>query len=865
MIIRTQAASQNQLVPNFEKSVVAVESGHNLRVNRVEINGEQLHRRTINTVDTTILQDSKIVPPMLDLISSRTLYEFTVNSTADTNDAQLGDGFCADSNGNCTLRAAVEEAIVAGGGSIDFSLAYPATINLSLGQISLTGSIQIQGPGQQNLTIDAQQNSRIFNVPGQDVSIRDISLINGRTSYEGGAIYVGQGGILDLAGVTVSGSSAMGSGGGGISTRGILRVNRSTVKNNSTSANGLGGGIFVGEEGDLTVNNSTINNNAAYQGGGINNNGDASRAIITNSTISENSGSGAGDYPHGGGILTFGPLALTNVTISRNTGQESAGGVADWASVWGIKPSELRNTIVAKNFAPILHDVYTYGIVTKGNNLIGTGPIYGMANGVNSDMVGTYELPIDPLLAPLDNNGGPTFTHALSRRSNAIDRGSNCVVETRCFLPSLSTDQRGRGFRRKSGASVDIGAYEVQSRPIGLVPESFDYKIDEQANLSVSRPSDIMEAAPDFQPLVINVSNIEELYSAVNNPQNAGNQIVIAPGIYMLSVNDAANAPRPNGGRLELQENMSLQGVVGDRSAVVIDAVNLPASSYQAPPIGKTGAIRMGRGSNSIEWLTVRNAHNASANIETDLVSPGTAYIRIAHIASSGSDRGIDVRNVGADQAGRVIEAQIIDNDLYDNIRGIGEGLRIVNIGGATGGVISATLNGNRSYNNYFGLLAGNNGSSLATITLSSSGDRFYENGQGAVLFGGISSSDVANGNTVNFTAKETRFENNNGLNPFDLGGLLVIGGENRSFPNGTSDNTVNVSLSACTMRNNQLPGDLVAYGARSNPESIGPPGTNNRVTVTKANFGTNRMRQVFINSIPSLPELMNLVTVIDE
>ena len=35
---------------------------------------------------------------------------FTVNHNGDTNDANAGDGFCGDSNGNCTLRAAIEEA-----------------------------------------------------------------------------------------------------------------------------------------------------------------------------------------------------------------------------------------------------------------------------------------------------------------------------------------------------------------------------------------------------------------------------------------------------------------------------------------------------------------------------------------------------------------------------------------------------------------------------------------------------------------------------------------------------------------------------------------------------------------------------------
>ena len=92
------------------------------------------------------------------------------------------------------------------------------------------------------------------------------------------------------------------------------------------------------------------------------------------------------------------------------------------------------------------------------------------------------------------------------------------------------------------------------------------------------------------------VFNVEQLYSAVNDPQNAGRQIVLVPGLYLLSPNDPGGAARPNGGRLELQENMSLSGNPGDRDAVVIDAADLPPASFVAPPVPLTAAIRLGRG-----------------------------------------------------------------------------------------------------------------------------------------------------------------------------------------------------------------------------------------------------------------------------
>jgi hypothetical protein len=48
----------------------------------------------------------------------------------------------------------------------------------------------------------------------------------------------------------------------------------------------------------------------------------------------------------------------------------------------------------------------------------------------------------------------------------------------------------------------------------------------------------------------LQVGNVDELYSAVNNPANAGATLNLAPGVYMLSATDPFGAARPNGGRL---------------------------------------------------------------------------------------------------------------------------------------------------------------------------------------------------------------------------------------------------------------------------------------------------------------------------
>jgi hypothetical protein len=366
------------------------------------------------------------------------------------------------------------------------------------------------------------------------------------------------------------------------------------------------------------------------------------------------------------------------------------------------------------------------------------------------------------------------------------------------------------------------------------------------------------------------VGNIEELYSAVNSSPNAGATIVLSPGIYTLTANDPNGNPRANGGRLELQLDMSLLGVIGNRTAVVIEAANLPASSYLPGP---SGAIRVGRGTNSIQWMTVRNARNGAppnlANIESGLQMPGTAHITIAHVDSYGSTRAISIVNFGPGSSGETIEADIIDNDLHDNIIGVGEGIRFVNFQGPVSGTINARMIGNRMWGNIHGRFLGNNRAIDSTVNVFSSGNRMFANGAGTTILGGISTTATAsNGNTIELDAHGDQFIDNTTPNPFDIGGLVVVGGENTSIPNGTNDNTVNVSLWGCRYSGNAR-ADLYAAGARSNPESIGSPGVNNHVTIKihgEGNPLTGRWQTVefFRDIVPdNIPANNNTVTVI--
>jgi len=100
--------------------------------------------------------------------------------------------------------------------------------------------------------------------------------------------------------------------------------------------------------------------------------------------------------------------------------------------------------------------------ISSGFNLIGTADgTEGFTNSIKSDLVGAITEALDPLLGPLQMNGGPTPTHALLPGSPAIDQG---------YSFGRRLDQRGRHrpfnfssvANGRGGDGSDIGAYELQ-------------------------------------------------------------------------------------------------------------------------------------------------------------------------------------------------------------------------------------------------------------------------------------------------------------------------------------------------------------------------------------------------------------------
>jgi hypothetical protein len=324
----------------------------------------------------------------------------------------------------------------------------------------------------------------------------------------------------------------------------------------------------------------------------------------------------------------------------------------------------------------------------------------------------------------------------------------------------------------------------------------------------------------------ITVSNVDALYTAINDAANAGKRLRLAAGTYVLDGN------RPNGGRLELQKDMILSGVNGHEASVVIDASALSAAALTAA--GQvSGAIRMGRGHNTVEWLSITKTINGAAGITTDLLLAGATTITISHVVASGGARGFDIRNVGAAAAGRVLEVQLNDNELANNSLGSSQGLRIANLAGAQGARIHATLNGNSSHGNIAGFLAANVSADSAIVNIESTRDHFDANGNGVILLGGnATGTAVIRGSLIRFSAFESTFKHNTETLPAVFptrAGIAPYGGvstaANRAF-----DNRVELILKNVSFADNGGP-DVRAWGAITTAAT--PAGTGNIVSVS--------------------------------
>jgi hypothetical protein len=319
-------------------------------------------------------------------------------------------------NGIGSLRQTIASASPVDSDIINFASNVTGSIGLTTGELVIGKSLSIQGPATASIRVSGNNTNRVlFVTSNSTVHISSLTIANANTSADGGGIYVFFGSSLALSNCAVVANTSGGNGGG------------------------------VANNGRFAADNCTFSGNqAAFNAGAI--------------------------YTYAGPVTLRHCTVVSNTVVSANG---TGGGILNYSLVAGTS-NNLGNTIVAGNSAASHPDVI--GVFTSsGYNLIGKidyttavgggangVPTSGLTNGINHDQVGTIGLPINPLLGPLQANGGPTPTMALQAGSPALDRGNSS---------GLATDQRGapRPFDFASitnavgGAGSDIGAFELGS------------------------------------------------------------------------------------------------------------------------------------------------------------------------------------------------------------------------------------------------------------------------------------------------------------------------------------------------------------------------------------------------------------------
>lgn len=374
----------------------------------------------------------------------------------------------------------------AGGGSVGGAIIQNPSSTLTLDGMVITGNLAASGGGiytssatlnVKNSTISdnetENQGGGIYNAES-NVTITD-SIISGNTARYpqpsqggGGGIFSGTPsfGSLTITGSTISNNCAgtragsvctAGSRGGGVS------ATSANISNTVISGNVATAGAGIQHTNGLTLTNSTVSGNTATGSGGGTFGGGFPSLTVIGSTFSANSAT-----VNGGGIYldAANPSSIQNSTFSDNTAATGDGGNL-WiftAGVSSVTSSTFAGgTVHNESFGgfqlPVSNSIFAASctgtdIINTGFNIdSGTGCGFGSANNSKSNT--------NPLLGPLQNNGGPTWTHGFNLTlgvSPAIDQGS-------AF--GLTADQRGGArtvdFTTISDADdgTDIGAFEM--------------------------------------------------------------------------------------------------------------------------------------------------------------------------------------------------------------------------------------------------------------------------------------------------------------------------------------------------------------------------------------------------------------------
>ncbi|MCI0458276.1 MAG: Ig-like domain repeat protein [Gemmataceae bacterium] len=408
-------------------------------------------------------------------------------------------------DGAGSLRAAITAAnAAAGADTIDFDASLLGrTITLASSLPAITNPVSINGPaGPSALALPSAGLTTIAGIgPGPtgvtgfpifsvaasagQVAINNLTITRGFAPATPGVVAGGltnNGATVALTNVVVSANS--GPQGGLLNDRGTMTLTTSAVIGNT--ATDTGGGLW-NRGGTMTISNSTIANNRSFAGpGGLGGGagvlnqsitGAPATLTIRGSTIAQNIAAGGG-----GGVLNFtGTANLVNTTIVGNSSTGGTGATIPGGGGLGTATGSTTNlvhvTLVGNSDVTNAAPFDAGGISSRGGTINAANSIIAQnvavtaarndfTPGALNGTITTNFLSDNPLLSPLQNNGGLTSTMLPLLGSPVINGGTNAASVDPPTGTPLTTEQRfvpgGPAQLRRVGANVDIGATEFQ-------------------------------------------------------------------------------------------------------------------------------------------------------------------------------------------------------------------------------------------------------------------------------------------------------------------------------------------------------------------------------------------------------------------
>jgi subtilisin family serine protease len=312
-----------------------------------------------------------------------------VNTTSDTLDANVGDGFALDASGKTSLRAAIMEANAAGTvartiildpGFYNLSIAPvpdanfqfmvpgpgatvppgpPGWSDVRSGDLDVHGTLSIFGDDDGTSVIDAQLLDRVFKVhPNATLNLSRVAAQYGRApaGQDGGAIL--SAGTLNVSLSTIAYSTTQHSGGGIAVWQGSVNVSQSTIWHNNAQS---GGGMLLSNNSTMNIDTSTLAFNEAPLDGGAILSWFGGGGQIVNSTISSNNSEGTS------GIAALPYLQGHHYPVSSASDE------------YVVFSSNERNLIPGKNnnYA----DIFLYDLQTQNIERITGSYLGGESNG----------------------------------------------------------------------------------------------------------------------------------------------------------------------------------------------------------------------------------------------------------------------------------------------------------------------------------------------------------------------------------------------------------------------------------------------------------------------------------------------------